>query len=75
MNFADAGQLEQHLNNDWTLILKNVKAKEDLHFELLQYNRRIVNRQRLEDDELFINDQILMHQAQINKAQQVCTTM
>jgi hypothetical protein len=67
MYFGDVSEMEAHLNNDWTLIFKNIKIMEDFHYELLQYNKRILMKQRNEDDDLFINDEILQHHQQINK--------
>lgn len=32
MYFLNAGELETHLNEDWTHLLKNIKIREDLHF-------------------------------------------
>lgn len=48
MYFAEPADYEYHLNNDWTVILKNVKAREDQLFELLQHNKKIVT--KLRDD-------------------------
>lgn len=67
MYFSDVADLESHLNNDCTIILKNIKTLEDYHYDLLQYNRRILSKQRLEDDDPFINDEILQHHQYINK--------
>lgn len=75
MYFGDVGELESHLNNDCTVLLKNLKAREDQHHELLQYNRRIIQKQREEDDELFINDEVLQHQAHLQGLLEAESTM
>lgn len=59
---GDPLSIETHLNNDWSLLLRNLKSKEDHLFELLQYNHNIVNQVREENAELFANDEILQHQ-------------
>jgi hypothetical protein len=41
---------------------------EDLHFQLLTYNKRVFTKQRIEDDDPFIKDEILHHQQQIQAA-------
>jgi hypothetical protein len=69
MYFADSAQLEAHLNDDWTVLLRNLKAREELLHELLLYNHRVI-RQRFHEDELFTNDQILHHHARIATATQ-----
>ena len=56
MYFEDAATLETHINNDWSVFLKNLKQREDLHYELLIYNKKILSRQRSQDDELFVKD-------------------
>ncbi len=48
MYFTDANHLESHLNEDWTVLLRNIKSREDTHFQLLQYNKRLIAKQRLE---------------------------
>lgn len=67
MYLGDAGEIESNLNNDWTVVLKNLKLREDHHYELLQYNRRIISKQREDDDELFVNDEILHHHQEVAK--------
>ena len=42
---------------------------EDLHFQLLTYNKRILNKQRNQDDDPFIKDEIIQHQQQIERAE------
>jgi hypothetical protein len=64
MYFANSGDLEAHLNDDWTVFLRNLKAREEMLHELLQYNHHVIRR-RLQEDELFTNDQILNHHARI----------
>lgn len=59
---GDPLSIETHLNNDWSLLLRNLKTKEDHHFELLQYNHQIINQVRDSQAELFVNDEILQHQ-------------
>lgn len=66
MFLGDICSIEQHLNNDWTLILKNIKIREDCLYELLQYNKKVITKQR-DEDELFINDEILVHQSELKK--------
>ena len=44
MYFSDVSELESHLNNDCTVLLKNLKAREDQHYELLHYNRKIIQK-------------------------------
>lgn len=39
---------------------------EDAHCDLLQYNRRLLDRQPSQDEDPFINDQILQHHHRIN---------
>ena len=56
MYFEDDTVLESHLNNDWAVFLRNQKKREECHYELLQYNKRVVAKQRDEDDELFVKD-------------------
>lgn len=46
MFLGDIASIEQHLNNDWTFILKNLKIREDALYELLIYNKRIIAKQR-----------------------------
>lgn len=38
---------------------------EDSHYELLQYNRRTLDQQRVQDEDPFINDEILQHHHRI----------
>ena len=56
MYFEDTSSLESQLNNDWPVMLRNLKQREDNLLELLHYNKRILSRQRDDDDELFVND-------------------
>ncbi len=74
MYLGDANQLEVHLNNDWTVLLKNLKLREDFHFELLQYNNHILSQLRNHHDDTFINDEILQHHQQIAKIAQAIST-
>lgn len=43
MFLGDLQNIETHLNNDWTILLKNIKIREDYHFQILQYNHKIIN--------------------------------
>jgi hypothetical protein len=70
MYLGDASELEVHLNNDWTVLLKNLKLREDYHFELLQYNNHILSQLKNHHDDTFINDEILQHHHQIDKIAQ-----
>jgi hypothetical protein len=38
MFLGDPLSIETHLNNDWSMLLRNLKSKEDHLFELLHYN-------------------------------------
>ena len=49
MYFADSADLEAHLNDDWSVFLHNLKARQEMLHELLQYNHRVI-RQRLQED-------------------------
>lgn len=56
MFLGDPLSIETHLNNDWSLLLRNLKLKEDYLFDLLHYNHKIVNQVREENAQLFVND-------------------
>lgn len=42
MFLGDPLSIETHLNNDWSLLLRNLKTREDYLLELLQYNFKII---------------------------------
>lgn len=42
---------------------------EDLHFHLLNYNKRTLAKQRIQDEDPFINDEINHHHYEITHAQ------
>jgi hypothetical protein len=49
MYFADSADLEGHLNDDWSVFLHNLKLRQEMLHDLLQYNHRVI-RQRLQED-------------------------
>jgi hypothetical protein len=49
MYFADSADLEAHLNDDWSVFLHNLKLRQEMLHDLLQYNHRVI-RQRLQED-------------------------
>ena len=42
MYFEDDSVLECHLNNDWAVFLRNLKKREECHYELLQYFKTLL---------------------------------
>ena len=46
MFLGDPLSIETHLNNDWSLLLRNLKSKEDFLLQLLQYNHKIITQVR-----------------------------
>lgn len=67
MFLGDPLSIETHLNNDWSLLLRNLKAREDYLLELLQYNFKIIAQVRDENSQVFVNDEIFQHQNQNRK--------
>ena len=43
MFFGNPQLLERHLHNDLNTFIKNIKAREDQHITLLQYNKGVIN--------------------------------
>lgn len=42
MFFGNPDLLERSLHNDLNILIKNVKAREDQHLTLLQYNKGLI---------------------------------
>ena len=42
MFFGNHQLLERHLHNDLNTFIKNIKAREDQHLTLLQYNKGVI---------------------------------
>ncbi len=48
MYFSDELDLLNHLSDDWSVLLKNIQKREEMHLHLLQKNKIILQKERKE---------------------------
>lgn len=48
MYFSNELDLLSHLSDDWSLLLKNIQKREEIHLHLLQKNKIILQKERKE---------------------------
>jgi hypothetical protein len=53
MYFSDEMELLNSLDEDWTILLKHIRKREEMHLQLLHENKKIIHKPRTdcgEDD-------------------------